>query len=197
MEERNYLSSIDYVASERNITQYFCNLFFDNFETADSMHFIDYYAIKIQRIGKTILTGDEEWFFDKETQSYYYYQFNKFCNDITGLYDKMLCTHFRWVKKNDKLNYGEFCGDLDNKIMFKFDNNENIDNFKKWLRVQFEKSRPVEVYYILQYPEISFVGNNFNPNPRFKKCHSEIISSNRVIPKKSSVSYLNFDELIK
>lgn len=203
MEERNYLASMDYVETiDKTITQYFCNNDDNgNFETTDTLQITDNQYIKIQRIGKTILTGNENWFYDDETQTYYYYQFNKFCNEITGIYDKMLCTHFRWIKRNNKLNWGEFQGDIDNKIMFKFDKesikNGDIINFKQWLKEQFDKGKPVEVYYILQYPEISFLGNDYIPNPHFKPYHQEIITDSKVKPKIHSTQFLQFDSLIK
>ena len=203
MEERKYLASINYVeTNEKLITQYFCNTNKNEvFETTDSIEFNNNYQIKIQRIGKTILTGSENWFYDVETKTYYYYQFNKFCKEITGYYDKMLCTHFRWVKHSNKLNWGEFQGDIDNKIMFKFDkeNTEhgNITNFKQWLKEQYEKGKPVEVYYILQYPEISFKSFDYIPNPHFKPYHQEIITNNDIKPQISSTYLIQFDNLIK
>lgn len=202
MEERAYLASIDYVeTNEKIITQYFCNNNDEIFKTMDTIEFNNSRQIKIQRIGKTVLTGNENWFFDDKTKTYYYYQFNKFCEEITGVYDKMLCTHFRWVKHNNKLNWGEFQGDIDNKIMFKFDKESisygNVDNFKKWLKNQYEKGTPVEVYYILQYPEISFQGFECIPAPHFKPYHQEIITNSNLKPEMQSTYLIQFDELIK
>ena len=202
MEKRNYLAKIDFDDAEKNVTQFFCNSCVkDKFGTVDNFIILNGQRMKIQRIGKTVLTGDEEWYYDSESKSYYFYQFNKFCNDITGIYDKMLCTHFRWVKRTNELKYGEFQGDADNKIMFKFDKenqkNGDINNFKRWLNEQFLNNSPVEIYYILQYPEISFYKSDYNPLPRFKFTSHQIITDNDLSPNTNTSYYMYFDSLIK
>lgn len=203
MEERNYLASMDFVGNKDiTISQYFCNNNFnEKLETSDSLDLDDNECIKIQRIGMTTLKGDEDWFYDEETQTYYYFQFNKFCNDISGKYDKMLCTHFRWVESTNILNWGEFQGDYDNKVMFKFDKENvecgNIIKFKEWLKEQFDKGTPVQVYYILQYPEISFHGNDYIPSPRFLPSHEAINVGDKMENKVHKTHFLQFESLIK
>lgn len=203
MEKRDYLASMDLIVNDDIIiSQYICNNDYNELlETADEINFNDNECFKIQRIGMTILTGDEDWFYDEEEQAYYYYQFNKFCNEITGNFDKMLCTHFRWIKGTSKLNYGEFKGSSDNKIMFMFhkekDENGNILKFKQWLKEQFDKGIAVKVFYILQYPEISYLSHDFIPEPRFIPHHHEIIIGKQEEKKVTEKCFLEFEALIK
>ena len=143
------------------ISQFFCTEIGENnkFATRDSVDVND--NIIKRRIGKTILTGAEEWKYDEKTKTYYFKQFNKFCENISGKYDRMMCTHFRWSKYKENLKYGEFQGDYKNNIMFNFDfGKDGVDNFRKWLTNQNSQGQPVEVYYILQNPII--IKNNSN-----------------------------------
>lgn len=201
MEQRRGLSSIDFIKHQDILTsQHFCTSFVDNkLETCDNLNLTN--GILTRRIGINVLTGEEEWFYDKISDTYYYYQFNKYDKDISGKYDKMLCTHFRWTKYSDNPKWGEFQGSDDNKIMFKYDKqrteNGNIDNFKKWLKEQYSKNKPVEVYFILQYPEISVVQNNYNPTPRFKISNVNIGTNESVEPKIIKTYGLYFDKINK
>lgn len=201
MEQRQGLSSIDYIEHQDIITsQYFCTSFGDSIlETCDNLNLSN--GILTRRIGINVLTGDEEWFYDRDSDTYYYYQYNKYSKDISGKYDKMMCTHFRWAKYSKNPKYGEFQGSDDNKIMFKYDKrrteNGDIDNFKKFLKEQYSKNKPVKVHFILQYPEISVVKNNYNPTPRFKVYNVDIGTNESVEPKIIQKYGLYFDEINK
>lgn len=171
-----FFGCCDYFLQSNDIvlSQYFCNSLKDNniLTTVDGMDLRSRMVEK--RIGKTILTGDEDWFYDNVTKCYYYFQQNKFCC-CTGYYDNMICTHFRWVPYSLCIKQSEFQGGNKNQIMFNFDNGVGgIDNFKKWLKNQLSCGTPVEIYYIMQFPEIIYLKNNFNPIPRFVPYYVEV-----------------------
>lgn len=203
MEERNYLAGIKFSQENINaISQYFCNdIDVDGeFCTCDNSLWNNDESIKVQRIGKTTLTGDEDWYFDEKSSTYYYYQFNKYNEYISGIHDQMSCTHFRWTKHNNDIRYGEFQGDIDNKIMFKFDAENikggDIENFKNWLRDQYLNHSPVEVYFILQYPELSYSKNNYMPYPSKPQMH-QLYKNTELKPQIHCSQFIKFDELIK
>ncbi len=201
MKKRGYLASIEFVEPKNVLTsQYFCNWAdSEKLETCDSLNISD--GMLIQRIGKNVLTGEEEWFYDKESGTYYYYQFNKFNKDISGKYDKMLCTHFRWVEYTKSPKWSEFQGSNDNKIMFKYDREKtetgDVEGFKEWLKKQYNLNKPVEIYFIMQYPELSFNKDDYNPNPRFKPYHIEIGVNGEIKPKVTTQYELYFDSVNK
>ncbi len=135
--------------------QFFCNSINSRNELA-CVDYIDFdKKIISYRTNKVTLSGEEEWYYDNLTKTYYYHQCNKFCDIIGGKSDKMLCTHFRWVEYTDSPEHDEFQGGPENQIMFNFDyGKDGVENFKSWLKMQSEKGTPVEVLYTLQYPII-------------------------------------------
>jgi hypothetical protein len=109
--------------------------------------------IIIKRIGKNILTGNEEWRYDQDTKTYAYFQENKFNEDGLGKFDTMMCTHFRWQPYSIEIEESKFQGSSNGEIMFNFYNDsKGLDYFKKWLKEQFLKGKPIEVYFALQFP---------------------------------------------
>lgn len=111
--------------------------------------------IIIKRIGKNILTGNEKWRYDQETNTYAYFQENKFNEDGLGKFDTMMCTHFRWQPYSTKIEESKFQGNSNGEIMFNFYNNsKGLDYFKNWLKEQFLKGKPVEVQFALQFPKL-------------------------------------------
>lgn len=117
-------------------------------------------------IGKEILTGDEEWFYSEIKKTYYYNQFNKII--VSNNSAKMMCNYFSF-SNDDNPKWGQFCNGLNQEIHFNFDNGEKgIENFRKWLKEKYNSSMPVEVYYVMQYPEIICKRFYYNSNPRFK-----------------------------
>lgn len=175
--------------------QYFCNnITKDNkLSCCDNLEFENNKINK--RIGRNIITGDEEWYYDEKTKTYYYYQFNKFNNDIGGKYDPMLCTHFRWTPYSLAPEYGYFQGGESNEIMFNYDYGKNgVDNFKKWLKEQYSKGTPVEVQYIMQFPISIYNRPLYKPNPRFIACNYSIDSNglNPEIRTKLNISYKSY-----
>ena len=110
-------------------------------------------SIIIKRIGKNVLTGNEEWRYDEETNTYAYFQENKFNEEDLGKYDTMMCTHFRWQPYSVKIEESKFQGNNNGEIMFNFYNNiKGLNYFKNWLKEQFAKGKPVEIYFALQFP---------------------------------------------
>ena len=106
-------------------------------------------------IFKNILTGNEYWRYDKKTNTYAYFQKNKFNENGLGTLDTMLCTHFRWQQFDFNIKEGMFQGNDKGEIMFNFyDNSKGIEFFKEWLRQNWLNGKPVEVYYALQCPII-------------------------------------------
>lgn len=140
---------------EDKIKQYLCNSYEKDGKTyVRDEHSFDTNIIQ-KRIGKNILTGDENWRYDIETNTYAYFQNNKFNENGLGKYDPMLCTHFRWQPYSKIIDESMFqCNDC-GEIMFNFYNNsKGIDYFKRWLKELYLNDKPVEVLFILQYPII-------------------------------------------
>lgn len=185
-DNQNFLGGIEFKNSNPSmvISQYFCNtLDSSGLATRDELSPIEKNIIE-KRISRTILTGKEKWEYDSLTKTYYYFQPNKFCDNIGGTYDKMLCTHFRWINYNENIKYGEFQGHPDdNRIMFNYDYGEKgVGNFKDWLSKQLSSGKPVKVYYIMQYPFIKKIPPQYNPSPRFIPHSITIESSGNVKP---------------
>lgn len=111
--------------------------------------------IIIKMIGKNILTGNEEWRYDQETNTYVYFQENKFNEDGLGKYDTMRCNYFRWQPYSTEIEEGKFQGNSNGEIMFNFYNNsKGLDYFKNWLKELFIKGHPVVVHFALQFPKL-------------------------------------------
>jgi len=181
---------------DRDKYQYFCNMIEPNgdFACADVLNIEKNRIIK--RIGQTILTGDEDWFFDKNTKTYFFYQNNKFYKNIGGKYDPMMCTHARWTKYTESIEYSYIQGGEKNEIMFNYDyGKDGIDNFKKWLKEQFDKNIPVKILYIMQNPKIIDLGTLHKLNPRFNVHSIEIL--NEVKPTIEYRQKLIFDTMTK
>ena len=108
-----------------------------------------------KRLGKNLLTGNEKWRYDPETKTYAYYQENKFNENGLGKFDTMLCTHFRWQEYSSEIPESMFQGNDKGEIMFNFyDATKGLDYFKNWLKEQYNKNKPVEVLFALQFPII-------------------------------------------
>ena len=137
------------------IKQYLCN----SIEDSKKAFVRDVYDVEnsiiIKKIGKNILTGNENWRYDFETKTFAYFQENKFNDEGMGKYDNMMSTRFRWQTYSKEIKSGMFQGNEKNEIMFKFNEKVDcVDEFKEWLRNQYSKGTPVEVYFALQYPII-------------------------------------------
>lgn len=152
MEDRNiFLGSLE--ITNDLLKNRLCN----SFEKDGKAYIRDEYSfdknIIIKRIGKNILTGNEEWRYDEETNTYAYVQENKFNEDELGKYDTMMCTHFRWQPYSVKIEESKFQGNSKGEIMFNFYNDcKGLNYFKNWLREQYTKGKPVEIYFALQFP---------------------------------------------
>ncbi len=146
-----------------NIKQYLCNNIEDNGKAFVRDIYNPENSIIIKKVGRNILTGDENWRYDYETKTFVYFQENKFNEDGLGKYDNMMCTRFRWQEYSKEVKYGMFQGNEKGEIMFKFyDKVESVDVFKEWLKNQFSKGIPVEVYFALQYPIIVKIEKAYN-----------------------------------
>lgn len=146
----------DYYDSEN-----FCT---DRNATADFLNMES--QILFKYIGKEILTGDEEWFYSKDKKTYFYNQFNKI--KVNNNSAKMMCNYFSF-SNDDNPEWGKFCNGVNQEIHFNFDNGEKgVENFRKWLKEKYTSTMPVEVYYVMQYPEILCRRFYYNSNPRFK-----------------------------
>lgn len=166
--KNSFLGKMTYNYKNKNDTQYVFNSLEENdeFYVCDLYHYDE--DLLEKRIGINVLTGDEEWFFDEKTKTYYYYQFNKLYKNVTGKYDKMLSNYFRWIEYSENIKYSEFQGGEENQIMFNFDyGKDGIDNFKKWLKKKFNEGCPVEVCYIMQSPIFIKNEERYIPNPDF------------------------------
>lgn len=108
----------------------------------------------IQRIGRYIITGEEEWRYNPTSKCYYFYANNKYFDEIDGgRFDPMLCTHFRWTSDIEHTPLYMFSGGRKNEIQFNYDNGiGGVDNFVCWIKEQLKKEIQFEVYYILLYP---------------------------------------------
>lgn len=138
-----------------NVKRYLCNSINENKKTFIRDVYDIENSIVIKRVGKNILTGNENWRYDSETETFAYYEENKFNEDGLGRYDNMMSTHFRWQTYSEKVKYSMFQGNEKGEIMFKFyDEVKSVSTFKKWLNEQYIKGVPVEVYYALQHPII-------------------------------------------
>lgn len=152
MEDRNiFLGSLE--ITNDLLKNRLCN----SFEKDGKAYIRDEYSLDkniiVKRIGKNILTGNEEWRYDEKTNTYAYFQENKFNEDELGKYDTMMCTHFRWQPYGVKIEESMFQGNNKGEIMFNFYNNcKGLNYFKKWLKEQVIKGQPVEVYFALQFP---------------------------------------------
>lgn len=152
MEDRNiFLGSLE--ITNDLLKNRLCN----SFEKDGKAYIRDEYSLDkniiVKRIGKNILTGNEEWRYDEKTNTYAYFQENKFNEDELGKYDTMMCTHFRWQPYGVKIEESMFQGNNKGEIMFNFYNNcKGLNYFKKWLKEQVIKGQPVEVYFSLQFP---------------------------------------------
>lgn len=137
------------------IKQYLCNSIEDNKKAFVRDVYDVENSIIIKKIGKNILTGNENWRYDFETKTFAYFQENKFNDDGMGKYDNMMSTHFKWQTYSKEIKFGMFQGNEKNEIMFKFNEKVDcVDEFKEWLGNQYSKGTPVEVYFALQYPII-------------------------------------------
>lgn len=146
-----------------NIKQYLCNSIEDNGKSFVRDVYNIENSIIIKKVGRNILTGNENWRYDFETKTFVYFQENKFNEDGLGKYDNMMSTHFRWQVYSKEVKYSMFQGNEKGEIMFKFyDKVESVDDFKEWLRNQYSKGNPVEVYFALQYPIIVKTEKTYN-----------------------------------
>ena len=146
----------------------------EKYATVDLLKFDS--QILIKYIGKEILTGNEEWYFCNEKKTYYYSQFNKINVDNNS--SQMLCNYFTF--SNDATpEWGKFCNGKNQEIHFNFDNGEKgILYFKKWLKEKYNSAMPVEIYYVLQYPDIFCKRFYYNSNPRFKGANYSVKPQN-------------------
>ena len=179
-----FLGGFEFLSDYDNkaISQHFCNSIddFGKIAVRDSILFAK--GITEKRIGKEILTGDEDWFFDDTTKTYYYFQYNKFCENIGGTYDKMMCTHFRWTDYTTNIEYGQFQGGPENQIMFNYDFGKGgVNNFKLWLKEQYTNPNksPVIVQYTLQHPILQRGNEPYIPDPRFIPAHVSVNSDDK------------------
>ena len=115
-----------------------------------------------KRVGKNILTGDENWRFDSKTKTFAYYQENKFNIDGLGKYDTMMCNYFRWQPYSTDVKTSMFQGNECGEIMFRFEEGKDVEVFKNWLREKYQIGAPVVVFFSLQYPIIKQNGRIYN-----------------------------------
>lgn len=115
-----------------------------------------------KRIGKNILTGDENWRFDSKTKTFAYYQENKFNEMGLGKYDTMMCNYFRWQPYSTDVKPSVFQGNENGEIMFRFKECEDVDIFRGWLKEKYQENQPVVVFFALQYPIIKQNGRIYN-----------------------------------
>lgn len=159
--------------TDEKISQTFCN---DKLSTTDNLNLDE--EILFKYVGKEILTGEEEWFYSEEKGTYYYNQFNKAIDNENNL--KMLSNYFRF-SENKILNWGEFQSGDNQEIHFKFDKEQgNLKNFTCWLKTKFAEGIPVEVYFVMQFPNILCRRFMYNSDPRFFKFKGKHFS---VVPK--------------
>ena len=146
--------------TDEKITQTFCN---DIYSTTDYLNLED--EILYKYVGKEILTGNEDWYYSKEKGTYYYNQFNKARDEDNNL--KMLCNYFSF-SNNKVLKWGQFQSGKNEEIHFKYDEQKiDIDGFKSWLNSKFKEGHPIEVYFVMQYPNIICKRFTYNSDPRF------------------------------
>ena len=139
----------------------------EDFETVDYLNMDTQDLIKY--IGKEILTGEEDWFYCDAKKTYFYNQFNKIIVDNNSA--KMMSNYFSF-SNDDNPKYGMFCNGHNQEIHFNFDNGKKgLNNFKKWLKEKYNSPMPVEIYYVMQYPEIINRRFYYESNPRFKGVH--------------------------
>lgn len=153
--------------TDEKITQTFCN---DIFSTTDRLSLNN--EILYKCVGKEILTGNEGWYYSKEKGTYYYNQFNKADDVANNL--KMLCNYF--IFSNSKvLKWGQFQSGINKEIHFKFDKEEkeDINQFKSWLNNKYKEGHPVEVYFVMQYPNILCKRYTYHSNPRLANSDRE------------------------
>lgn len=150
---KNILAALE--ITNNIIKPYLCN----SFNNSNGAFVRDSYDIDnnlvIKRIGRNILTGTENFRYDFETNTFAYYQENKFNLHGLGKFDTMMSNYFRWQPFNTNIKESWFQGNDKGEIMFKFSNNiEDINTFKSWLKEKYLEGKPVEVFFVLQSPII-------------------------------------------
>lgn len=118
----------------------------------------------IQRIGEYTVTGQEEWFFDENDCTFYFFCPHKFYDDspMGGHEDTMMCTHFRWISEIGKTKHGEFRGGDKNEVKFNYyDGVVGTEKFKMWLRAQLSSKIPVKIFFILDKPIVKHLSADY------------------------------------
>lgn len=108
-----------------------------------------------KKIGEVVFTGDENIISDGKTSNYYRYKI------ITNLgtfldYPTALCTHFIY-----NLSYTADASHfyvLKTGEMLFFSDKSTLDEFKNWLKVQYDAGTPVKVQYELAEPKVIDLG---------------------------------------
>ena len=100
----------------------------------------------IRYIGEIILTGDETNIRKPTT-----YQF-RFPISKKGVRNYICCTHYI---AGDSTNFGEIDISYDGTFIYMHippDGVTTVDNFKLWLKSEYETNNPVKIYYVLKDP---------------------------------------------
>lgn len=100
----------------------------------------------IRYIGEIILTGDET-----NIQKPTTYQF-RFPISKKGVRNYIRCTHYI---AGDSTNFGEIDISYDGTSIYMHipsDGVTTVDNFKLWLKSEYETNNPVKIYYVLKDP---------------------------------------------
>ena len=166
------------------VKQHLCNSCENNnFFVRDRYDFENNQIIK--KTGMNILTGDENWRFDLETKTFAYYQENKFNENGLGKYDTMMCNYFRWQPFNLEVKPSMFQGNDKGEIMFRYENCEDIEIFKNWIKEKYQQGHPVQILFALQYPNIIQKEKIYNWNtlnmPKLDFNNMSIISNNEKV----------------
>ena len=107
----------------------------------------------VRRIGKIVLTGDEDWGTDTNVGVRRFYAFFSVLNGVTvrGGW----CTHFKYQGIN--AYYNCYKASDSTRLYFFTDHVNTVSGFKSWLAAQYAAGTPVTVWYVLAEPTTGIV----------------------------------------
>ena len=161
---KEFLCNMDKYDDEGNIIDYH-ELSKIN-ETKDDLEFIS--GVLNKKIGRIVLTGDENWEYQEivdGTERKYFrcptYQYTQGLPKIIDAYhNNCCCTHYKIITTN----WTNFLNDTTENQIFPLQQNgykicirslncSSVDEFKSYLKDQYNAGTPVTIYYELETPE--------------------------------------------
>lgn len=123
---------------------------------ADTLCYAEQKAERV--IGEMVLTGDEEW---KKSNTYKGSFYARCLADLHFPFGDAYCSHAIQTKALSTYTYGKFY--LEDNVsghilnLFIGQPEWTVDNFKAWLKEQYNNGTPVKVWRVLQTPETESV----------------------------------------